>query len=82
MAFKLTYNHLGITVTDAVWTVDRVTLSPESINFELGVRAVAGGPLLNAFGLECPYDPDGATPAAQAEAHALTLAEFSGGVAI
>ncbi|HGN8793825.1 TPA: hypothetical protein ACK1ZR_003748 [Klebsiella michiganensis] len=78
MAIKKTTEFKGLTVTDAVFTVDSITIQGGQLDFFVSMRAAPGSQMLDGENYGCAYDPEAGTPEEQAYAHLMTLDFFEG----
>ncbi|EOZ9097154.1 hypothetical protein ACQX94_003025 [Klebsiella aerogenes] len=78
MALLKTTEYKGLTVTDALYTVESITIQGGQLDFFVSMRAVAGAQMLDGENYGCAYDPAAGTPEEQAYAWLKTQDAFSG----
>ncbi|HFD7847431.1 TPA: hypothetical protein ACF58E_002115 [Klebsiella michiganensis] len=77
MALLKTTEYKGLTVTDAIYTLESITIQGGQLDFFISMRAAAGTPMLDGENYGCAYDPAAGTPEEQAYAYLKTLPAFS-----
>lgn len=78
MALIKTTIYKGLTVTDARYTVEYITIQGKQLDFFVSMKANKDSPQLDGETHGCSYDPTAGTPEQQAYAYLKTLEEFEG----
>ncbi|WP_417639099.1 hypothetical protein [Klebsiella aerogenes] len=77
MAILKTVDFKGITVENAVFTVDTITIQGGQLDFFVSMRAKADAPMLDGENYGCSYDPSAGTPEEQAYSYLKSLEKIS-----
>lgn len=76
MSLKMTTEFKGLTVVDAIYSVDRITIQGGQLDFFVSMRAAEGAQMLDGENYGCPYNSKGSTPEEQAYAYLMSLDLF------
>lgn len=77
MSLKMTTQYKGLTIPDAVYTVEEITISGARMSFYVSMKANTTSETISGEVYGCSYDSSGDTPETQAYTYLKTLDEFS-----
>lgn len=76
MFLKMSTEYKGLSINDAIYTVESITIQGGQLDFFVSMRAFPGSPLIDGDNFGCIYDPDAGSLEEQAYNHLQTLAIF------
>lgn len=80
MSLKMTTQYKGLTIPDAVYTVEEITISGTRMSFYVSMKANTTSETISGEVYGCTYDSSGSDPESQAYTYLQTLEEFGSAV--
>ncbi|WP_316533437.1 hypothetical protein [Klebsiella michiganensis] len=77
MTLLKTTDYKGITIVNALYTIETITIQGGQLDFYVSMRSKAGAPPLDGENHGCSYSESAGTPHEQAYAYLKTLEKFS-----